>query len=194
VKAHAPFHRSYELAENLCNSAKRAREKTNGQRGMESGCWLDWHVGSTRPSDTVEELRGREYRGGDFTMRPYPLNGFDDRKYSWNWFDTELLGPGRTGTVAQGFRGAQRWKASRSRVKRLDTLVHEGADSIKRQIAAWNAIERGVQLPAGLPDGGFIGTQTPLRDAIELVDLHVRLEPDPRMPSPHTAGGEEKPR
>lgn len=70
------------------------------------------------------------------------------------------------------------WSGSRSRVKRLGSLVHDGSDSIRRQIEAWNAIEEGVALPAGLSAGGFIGQRTPLLDAIELLDLHVRLESD----------------
>jgi hypothetical protein len=35
-------------------------------------------------------------------------------------------------------------------------------------------------MPAGLPGDGFLGSETPLLDAIELMDLHLRLEPDPR--------------
>jgi len=192
VKAHAPFHRSYDLAESLCTSAKRARLDSNQQVQAETGCWLDWHVGSTRPADTVEDIRRREYQGGDLTMRPYPIAQFDGREQSWRWLDRELLGPdhGNDGSL-RGFRedtdehGATRfapnvWSGSRSRVKRLGSLVPAGRDGIGRQVDAWNAIEDGVQLPARLPDGGFIGQRTPLLDAVELLDLHVRLERDPR--------------
>ncbi|MCG3173128.1 MAG: hypothetical protein GMKNLPBB_01306 [Myxococcota bacterium] len=177
VKAHAPFHRSYDLAESLCTSAKRARQDVN-QKGQ--GCWLDWHVGSTRPAETVEDVRRREYQGGDLTMRPYPLAPLDGREQSWGWLDTEFLGPGSTSeTAGRGLRGAACWAGSRSRVKRLGSLVPAGRDDIRRQIEAWNAIEDGVALPGGLLGDGFVGKQTPLLDAIELLDLHVRLEPDP---------------
>jgi hypothetical protein len=54
---------------------------------------------------------------------------------------------------------------------------------------AWNATEAGVQLPARLPNGGAIGQRSPLLDAIELLDLHVRLEPDPTVAS--AVAGEE---
>ncbi len=183
VKAHAPFHRSYDLAENLCTSAKRARLDSNQRMQTETGCWLDWHVGSTRPADTVEDVRRREYQRGNLTMRPYPLTRFDGREQSWDWLDTDLLGPGNTQETAErGFRGAACWAGSRSRVKRLGALVPTGSGGIARQVEAWNAIEDGVQLPAGLPDDGFIGQQTPVLDAIEVLDIHVRLEPDPRVP------------
>lgn len=182
VKAHAPFHRSYDLAESLCDSAKRARLHANQRLQAETGCWLDWHVGSTRPAETIKDIRTREYQRGHMTMRPYPLSPFNGREQSWDWLDTELLGPGTTPTTAEGgFRGAACWAGSRSRVKRLGALVPAGRDAIRRQVDAWNAIEDGVQLPAGLLDEGFIGPQTPLLDAIELLDLHVRLEPDPTV-------------
>ncbi len=178
VKSHAPFHRSYDLAEGLCASAKRKRREVNEQQQAETGCWVDWHVGSTRPAETVEDLREREYESDRHTMRPYPLVHFDSRNQSWGWLEAQLLGPGDA-PVRQGLRGDACWAGSRSRVKRLGALVADGPDGVKRQVDAWNAIEQGVQLPAGLPGGGFIGQQTPLLDAIELLDLHVRLEPDP---------------
>jgi hypothetical protein len=193
VKAHAPFHRSYDIAESLCTSAKRARLDSNQRMQAETGCWLDWHVGSTRPADTVADIRRREYQGGDRTMRPYPLTQFNGHEQSWGWLDTELLGPGRTPKTAErGFRGAECWAGSRSRVKRLGSLVPAGRDGIARQVEAWNAIEDGVQLPARLSDGGSIGQRTPLLDAIELLDLHVRLEPDPTTAS--AVAGEEETR
>jgi hypothetical protein len=191
VKAHAPFHRSYALAESLCASAKRARQDANQSRGVDTGCWLDWHAGSTRPAEAVEDLRRREYKGGDLTMRPYPLVRFDGREQSWAWLDRELLGPdhGNDGSF-RGYRETRDdagrtqfvpnvWSGSRSRVKRLGSLVPDGSDSISRQVEAWNAIEHCVELPARLAAGGFIGQRTPLLDGIELLDLHVRLEPDP---------------
>lgn len=183
VKAHAPFGRSYDLAENLCASGKRAQQEAKERNSVDSGCWLDWHVGSTRPAETVEELRKREYQDGHLTLRPYPLVRFSGRKQSWAWLDTELIGPGTTvDTERDGFRGATCWAGSRSRVKRLGSLVAEGPDSIERQVAAWNAVEGDVRLPASVAAGGFVGSATPLLDAIELLDLHVRLEPSSNAP------------
>lgn len=193
VQAHAPFHRNYELAESLCGSAKRVRVEVAQQGQDAARGWLDWHVGSTRPAERVEDIRQREYQGGNLTMRPYPLTQFNGQEHSWVWLDTELLGPGRTPETAQrGFRGAECWAGSRSRVKRIGSLVPAGRDGIARQVEAWNAIEDGVQLPARLSDTGSIGQRTPLLDAIELLDIHVRLEPDPTAAS--AVAGEEETR
>jgi hypothetical protein len=49
-------------------------------------------------------------------------------------------------------------------------------------LEAWQAIEPMVRLPARLQDNGYVGSQTPLLDAIELMDLHLRLEPDQGTP------------
>lgn len=189
VKPHAPFHRSYELADALCAWAKRARRLANDRCGADTGSWLDWHVGTTRPSESIEAIRARQYRRGSkqLTMRPYPLAGSSAHQ-GWPWLDHDVLGPGKMANEA--FRGFQKvdggqlgpngWSGSRSRVKRLGQLVGEDGDAVKRQMEAWGAIEGEVSLPGRLPDTGFIGDRTPLLDAIELLDLHLRLDPDPR--------------
>jgi hypothetical protein len=183
AKAHAPFDRSYELAEALCRSAKRTRTNANATAGVETGGWIDWHVGTSRPGEPVDHLREHQYRGDcrDLSMRPYPLAPLANRSECWAWLDTEFLGPGDSSSTAeQGFRGADCWLGSHSRVKLLATLVPRGADEIERQLNAWKAVDSRVRLPGGLVDSAQVGTATPVLDAVELLDLHVRLAPDPR--------------
>ena len=181
VKAHAPFHRSYELAEDLCRCAKGARVESNEAAVAETGSWLDWHVGTTRPGETVQEIRERVYARGSnvLTMRPYPLVGTAHRSQSWDWLDDEVLGPGRGG-AAHGFRGAERWAESRSRVKSLRSIVLGGSSEVQRQIEAWKGTDPTIGLPGGLGTSGYVGPRTPLLDATELLDLHIRLESDAR--------------
>lgn len=177
AKVRAPFHRSYEQAEALCQSAKRRRQEMN--QTNETGCWLDWHVGMTRPGDSVKDIRERQYKHGSLTMRPYPLVEFGDRSQSWEWLDEALLGPRKTPDYS--FRGFDAWSGSRNRVKRLGSLVADGPDEVKRQIEAWRVTEKNLRIPGGLPESGFIDSKTPLLDAVELMDLHLRLEPDPTL-------------
>jgi hypothetical protein len=188
VKAHAPFHHSYELADDLCRCAKRARLESNEQTGTETGSWLDWHVGTMRPGETVLQIRGRVYSRGntEFTMRPYPLSATPHRSQSWTWLDDDLLGPASDGG-ARGLRGEDGWSGSRSRVKALASVVLDGAEEVQRQLEAWRATGARAELPGGLDadadadaGAGFIGERTPLLDAIELLDLHLRLERDTR--------------
>lgn len=196
VKVRAPFHRSYEVAEDLCQSAKRIRQEINQEGEVEAGSWLDWHAGTTRPGESVDEIRERQYKRNSITMRPYPLVNSRSRHASWDWLDKELLGPGSVANDSfRGFReersadGRNRiefnsWSSSRNRVKRLGSLVSNGKDEVERQINAWKVTEPRLRMPAGLLEGGFIGSETPLLDAIELMDLHLRLEPHPRQPGP----------
>lgn len=145
VKAHAPFHRGYELAEALCRSAKHGRHEANNRCGGETGCWLDWHAGSTRPGEAIADVRQRQYRHDRYvlTMRPYPLMGSASREQSWHWLDHALLGPGGSAeTWAQGLRGAGCWAESRNRVKRLGAIVRGGPAAVQRQVSAWQATEK----------------------------------------------------
>ncbi len=180
VKAHAPFHRSYELAESLCRQAKTVRSEQNDALGINTGCWIDWHIGSARPGETVDRQRHRIDPQGALTMRPYPLTAPSTRPQSWEWIDTELLGPGRSGgpNHAQGFRGDHAWKDRRNRIKRLAATIREGRTAITQLVAAWRATDSHVALPGSIPADGHCGQATPLLDAIELLDLHLRLERD----------------
>lgn len=192
VRAHAPFYRSYELAEDLCQTAKRARRAANTKTNAETGSWLDWHVGTVRPGESVEEVRERQYQAGTrtLTMRPYPLAQVQESKRTWQWLDENLLGPAPGGGSDDAtFRaaGPNAWSGSRGRVKLLGSLVASGGAEIKRQIDAWTALGSQVQLPGGLDTSGYVDSATPLRDAIELLDLHIRLEPDRGMAGGATA-------
>lgn len=184
VKPHAPFHRSYELAEALCSSAKRRRRLVNDKFRIDTYSWIDWHIGTPRPGETVDSIRERQYKRGSatLTLRPYPLADAGGRK-GWRWLDRDVLGPDThskhalRGEIEAGApKPNDEWSASRNRVKLLGQLVVEGRDAVKRQLEAWRAIEPTIDLPADLHETGFIGTETPLLDAIELLDLHLRLD------------------
>lgn len=181
VKAHAPFHRGYELSEDLCRSAKQGRLKAMDD-GESDGGWLDWHLGGIRPGETVESLRKRQYQfgGNELTMRPYPVTVSVIGKRTWDWLESDLLGPGKEAkNFERGFRGDTKWSQSRNRVKKLVGLAPYGPDRVKRQMIAWKATDKNVTLPGGLSDTGFEGCRTALLDAIELLDDHLRLEPEP---------------
>jgi len=177
VKAHAPFHRSYQLCEDLCANAKRAKREAEASSSSDrTGSWLDWHVGMIRPDESVGEVRDRQFQGGKLTCRPYPLVGDYSARLTWEWLDAELLGePSETGGRLS-FRNPEVWGERRNKVKELARLVVEGGDAVRDQLAAWQAVFPEIQLPDAIKDTGFKGNSTPLLDAIELLDLHLRLE------------------
>lgn len=176
VKAHAPFSRSYELCEELCATAKREREANSDTR-----CWIDWHVGSTRPGESVPEIRKRQYQGGKLTCRPYPLDGDDSQRLTWEWLDSALLGESaRDENSPLSFRNPDVWGERRNKVKTLASLVGDGGDTVREQLEAWNSVAPDLRLPSPIHENGFKGDRTPLLDAVELLDIHLRLNaPEP---------------
>lgn len=180
--AHAPFYRNYELCEKLCASAKRYVKEKHKNKDSKSGSCIDWHVGASRPSESIETIREREYSVRDavkreddskqvlLTMRPYLLDG----EHSWKWLDQDVLGPGADGA----FRSS-RWMESRNRIKAIPALLVQGGEILSRQLEAWRAIDgKTLSFPAGIADDGMCSDgRSPLLDAIELLDLHLRLEP-----------------
>ncbi|MDW8131688.1 MAG: hypothetical protein RMI94_14145 [Bryobacterales bacterium] len=188
VRSHAPFFRAYEAAKMLCASAKKARREATADPEAAKAGWMDWTIGTTRPLASLEDVRAA-YRAGKYllTMRPYAVTDVS-RRQNWTWLDLEVLGPGTQGN-ATGFRGDPAWAQSRNRVKQLESLVRSGPDAVKRQLAIWRATSHGLQLPRSLDDGGFVGTATPIVDALELMDLHLRLERPAKAPA--ASHGEE---
>jgi GGDEF domain-containing protein len=167
VPAHAPFDRAYSLAGALCENAKRRRREQ-----ADDGPWLDWHVGTPRPGESVSNLRGRAYTSGrwELTGRPYRLGTGSEDRETWKWLAGTVLGEG-----PDGFRG-NRWREHRNKVKELRAVVREGPEGVRRAREAWT-VARELQLPGGLDaTNGFLdGVRTPLLDAIELLDLHLPL-------------------
>jgi hypothetical protein len=165
VRSHAPFHRAYELAERLCAEAKRKWVERD-----RIGCMLDWHLGEVRPGEGVGALRDRHYEGDRFTARPMPLG---DRAVptsgTWRWIDTELLSP----DGEHSFRG-KRWRERRNKVKELRERLREGdAAAVEQVLEAWKRVDPELRLP----DGAHASWGTSLIDAIELLDVHVPLDP-----------------
>ncbi|MCS6954357.1 MAG: hypothetical protein RMK57_08585 [Bryobacterales bacterium] len=174
VRSHTPFYRAYEAAKMLCASAKKARREVDGDEASK-GSWLDWMIGFDGPLETIEDAR-QAYRTdhGELSMRPYPVT-VPSRAGTWGWLEEEVLGPGPPGRREEGFRGHPNWVRSRNRVKQLAGLARSGGQEVKRQLAMWRASQRDLRLPGGLDDTGFVGGKTPLLDAIELMDVHLRL-------------------
>ncbi len=175
VGAHAPILRAYELAEQLCRSAKRLVR----DRGVQASA-LDWHIGAVRPGERVERLRERQYRAGtagtlELTCRPYLL-GSAAAPGTWRWLAAELLGRDARGSL----RGPG-WGEHRSKVKQLERLAREGPTALGGTLEVWRAVTPELAPPGGL-DEGYLDERTPLLDAVELVDLHLPLEPAAPVP------------
>lgn len=169
VGAHAPIVRAYKLAENLCASAKSKLKKA----GRSGDCALDWHIGASRPGETVASIRERQYRASSrqLTCRPYRLGVGKEEAETWNWLSKTLLDDPDV-----GLRG-ERWSKRRNKVKAFSELVREGPDGVKAALDAWRVVDKKLQLPQDIGEDGFFAkSRTPLLDAVELIDLHLVLE------------------
>lgn len=171
VKAHAPFARACRMAEELCATAKRRLRDDRID-----DCAIDWHIGLLQPSDTVADVRQREYSQNigattfaELTCRPYCLGSSQSESYTWTWLDEVLLGK-----EGQSLRGPV-WSERRNKVKRLQELVREGPDGLKAVLIDWKSVDKKAQLPSSCADG-FTANRTALLDAIEMMDLHMQLD------------------
>ncbi len=62
VKSHFPFYRAYNLAEDLCDSAKKkAKILAKNHKHDDIGSWLDFHIVQAGVTTELEELRKRFY-------------------------------------------------------------------------------------------------------------------------------------
>jgi hypothetical protein len=163
ARTHAPILRVYELAEDLCAGAKRFLR----EEGQTGACALDWHFGFSSPTESLDELRERQYRQGNLclTRRPYYLDGGETQR-TWTW----LAG------VVDGFAGPP-WLERRSKAKQLPDLARQGQDAVQRSLSSWRISAPSLTLPGGLPQNGYHGNATSLVDAVELLDLHLPLDP-----------------
>jgi hypothetical protein len=192
VPHHAPFVRSYELAEGLCQSAKKmAREWKARPRPVHVSC-IDWHIGLPKPGLSVSELREREYevkRGAErplqLTCRPYAITPPDDQELSWQWLDETLLD-----CVKLGLRASKAWNTRRNKVKELREVLRSGSNAdaaVAQALQRWQVVAAGIGLPQPINEDGFLHRQrTPLLDALELLDLHLPLGAIANAPAPPT--------
>lgn len=163
IKTHTPFARAYDLAENLCVSAKKYLRDKN----LPDDSALDWHIGFSSPTETLSDLRRRQYAGDTLTYRPYRL-GRSPEPGTWKWLADVMLG-----TQGNGFHAV--WQTHRSKLKALREIAADGSQAVEEAMKAWQVAHRHLVLPDGMQNG-FIGPRTPLLDAIELLDVHFSLD------------------
>lgn len=58
VKSHFPFFRAYELAEELCGSAKKKAKALNKE---DPGCWIDYHIVYSGFQTDLDVMRKEQY-------------------------------------------------------------------------------------------------------------------------------------
>ena len=165
VKAHYPFARAYDLAEELCASAKKRIKALRPDDA--SATMLDWHFATGGLILPLKEIRAREYTvpSGDLYMRPVALTTDGSDWRTWANFSGAAI----------GFQGGDKaWRGRRSKVKALREALRGGPEAVKHFLA-------GEKLPAVYPDKkaqetGWLGDRSGYFDPVEALDFYQLLE------------------
>ena len=168
TKPHYPFHRGYELAEQLLKQAKKVKSKLGVSR-----CALDFHVLFDGAETSLDDLRERWTLTETYnlTARPYVLGTEDDQENDWakNRIWCDLL---------KAVEQLKDDKLPRSQQYALRAALFRGSDAADRQLGLikhrydefhWPAITYGDN-SLFFPEGANDRTCR-LLDALELVDL-----------------------
>lgn len=168
VKSHYPFARAYELAEELCQSAKAYRRTFDA-----AGCYLDWHFTAGGIYGDIGEIRRREYRvsTGSLTLRPVSAFGSDLRSWA---------------TIAAGLKAFQgeEWQEKRNKTKALREKLRGGRPVVQEFETLY-----GQELPSinGFEHGWSANGYSGYFDAIELMDLYLTLLQEENVDEHHAA-------
>lgn len=153
-----PFFRAYELAEQLCDVAKKSSRKIPGSS------WLDFAILHGEQAPTIEQIRAQEYKGalGNMHFGPYRVDGDS----SFHFHIEKLL------AASQGLQ-----KLPRNKWKELRNVLQRGEHDMKRfveqlhhdkkelpHIPGWEMYEE------DLWNDNSGKNRTPYVDAIEIID------------------------
>ncbi len=184
VKAHYPFARAYELASDLCHSAKSYRGKLLQQEENWRGACLDWHFAFSGLAGSLRDIRKREYtvqsgQGGNnrqpnrLYLRPITLGQNPDERF-------------RAWPVVRRLLDAfqeEEWSTKRNKLKALRDTLRAGPAAVEQFLLQFE-----VCLPEvgdepteflqcgwrawGSSEGGYCG----YFDAIEMADWFMPLQ------------------
>lgn len=173
VKAHFPFYRAYQIAEQCCQSAKK---KAKSKEYDEVLSWLDFHVVSTGITGDLETTRRKHYQVAEadsnyhLLWRPWLVSDTD--RYSGDAHNFQHFIQ-----IYQEFTsGESKWP--RNKLKQLELALSKG--NLETSLFLSEMESRGLQLPKFLPklttNGFTIENQTPYYDVLEMSDFFQILE------------------
>lgn len=155
VHTHFPFYVGYQIAEELCESAKE-KAKANKENGK-VGNYVDFHLCNSGVVSDLKTIRKQQYQNvNHFTLlkRPYNLNR--DGKYSIQEFYDAL----------NSFNS----HLARSKSKELRDAYFESEDQVKYVVKRISSRDKKREIPAG--DFFEDNNVAKYYDALEMLDLH----------------------
>lgn len=179
--AHYPFALAYELAENLCASAKGAiqRWQNDPQQREKSITVVDWHFAINGMNEDLKETRERDYAGapGTLLMRPLRLTEPDLDWCSWKQFEA----------IIHKFQ--THWLDQRNKLIGLREPLRQGPTAVRqyRQFYALPPLPP-VGNSQSASETGWFADHCAYFDAIEALDFYGFL------PSLHPTANESEAR
>jgi hypothetical protein len=179
VKSHYPFARAYELAEELCKSAKQYIKACQGRANREIGVTaLDWHFAVAGLVLPLDEVRRREYTTllehtaaerkapPSLLMRPVHLGHLREEWRSWQTFTS----------LADHFQNNDAWTGRRNKVKKLRDALRAGPAAVKLFLADVETTLPDVPERPNMKEQGWQGDECGYFDAVEALDFFVPLK------------------
>jgi len=186
VKSHFPFYRAYQLAEELCGSAKKKAKALNKEN---PGCWMDYHIvysGFQLDLDAIRKeqynvpgmngvLRdvNNKYSQYNLLLRPFCVDGEADNYYQWEKMENLYF------DLAIDYDGKKQKTFPRSRLKNLRNGYISSKEEVE-QIIKQNASRDYILSDFSIRDGSkcsnskpFLEYQTPYFEPLELLDFYI---------------------
>jgi hypothetical protein len=173
VKAHYPFARAYDLADELAGSAKQARHSFDEKTAPST---MDWHVTAGGLYGDLEAMREREYQVAEGILTLRPLFVGDSIKVDHPLYRRSWTMVKRILTQFQ-----QKWQNNQNKAEGLRETLRKGATETSLFKLRYLADSKSPDLPheAGFEANGWQeinGERYCGYYALELVDKYTSLE------------------
>jgi hypothetical protein len=156
VKSKYPFFKAYQLAEELCENAKKVRKENKSNNSM-----LDFHISTGSIFDNIEIIREEHFRGaeGSLIFRPYEISSKNSEK------SLDLL-------VKNSCEMKKNLPSSK--IKELREVLTLGKDSIKDYLMQLEYREKGLPKFTGknYHEIVFQESKTPYFDMMEFMEFY----------------------
>lgn len=164
-----PFSKTYQLAEDLCNTAKR--KITMDYPNLDKDFSLiDWHIEQGDLMGTISEIREEHYKTLDdknLCMRPLYLNNDD----IWtNYSNFKIAYENITNREIYGK------KIARNKIKELREVLKKGEKDTQVFLKSNNIENYFSRFENTIGDYCFYNSQCMYYDAIEAIDLFIELD------------------
>jgi hypothetical protein len=176
VKTHYPFIRAYQLAERLCQDAKRfVRKQTKDTENRASA--IDWHFAASGRGDSIAAIRQREYTTQDnnqlhlLHLRPLFVSPQQNTHLRhWGVFEQ----------AAWQFKYGEDWYERRNKVMALRETLRQGKDAVQHFLTRYSLKtlpKVSTQQSDASQKDGFHDEYCLYFDAIEALDIFLPLAP-----------------